>query len=241
MKLKMLLIMGVIGGLCACNEDKGYFSPNEIPTLTSECEMLSEKEMALVSNNSRTDTLPDGTVMLSNVYVYDTLPDGSVKAYSKVYEKEEIIYTHEHLAEYPYFQIDKSFCRATRKLLSKEIIAPGYITIGTSYRYDEAGKLKEEKQEEKGYKFCINQLLNLLNDKGIVIPKMNFDDFPTDTIHIGKLAAIDREVINGKPCYSILCPLFKKRDSMDGYKILEIDGTNGRIFKEKDEYVFTNY
>ena len=86
--------MGLIGGLYACSEKKGYFPPNEIPTLTSECEMLSEKEMALVSNNSRTDTLPDGTVILSNVYVYDTLPDGTIKAYSKVYEKEEIIYTH---------------------------------------------------------------------------------------------------------------------------------------------------
>ena len=238
MKLKMLLIMGLIGGLYACSEKKGYFPPNEIPTLTSECEMLSEKEMALVSNNSRTDTLPDGTVILSDVYVYDTLPDGTIKAYSKVYEKEEIIYTHEHLAEYPYFRIDKSFDRATRKLLSKEIIAPGDITIGTSYYYDETGRLKEEKQEEKGYKFCINQLLKLLNDKGIFIPKVNRDNSLPDTTYV--ILEIDREIINRKPRYHVFCAK-DTADSGTFYKSFEIDGMNGRIFKEKDEYVFINY
>ena len=40
--------MGLIGGLYACSEEKGYFSPNEIPALTSECEMLSDNEMARI-------------------------------------------------------------------------------------------------------------------------------------------------------------------------------------------------
>ena len=70
MKLKVLLIMGVIGGLCACSERKGYFSPNEIPRLTSECEMLSEKEIERISNS---ETPPD-----SVIFVRDTLPDGTI-------------------------------------------------------------------------------------------------------------------------------------------------------------------
>ena len=100
----------------------------------------------------------------------DTLQDGTIKEY--ISDEEKTIDTREYLAQYPYFRIDKSFDRATRKLLSKEIIAPGYISIGTSYHYDEKGRLKEKRKEEKGYKLRVNQLLKLLNDKGIVITKV---------------------------------------------------------------------
>lgn len=242
MNIKILLIMGVIGGLCACSEKKGYFSPNEIPILTSEFEELSEKEMARIpSYESTIDTLLF-VIEIKTVCISDTLPDGTIKEYTA--NEEKIICKREFLVQHPYFYINKSFDRLTGKLLSKEVIAPGYITVGTSYHYDKTGKLKEKKQEEKGYKFRINQLLKLLNDKGIVIPKLNpigvdYDFITPDTTYIGFLKTIDRKAINGKPCYVVFYYLFKEikiigtSTSIVG-RTLEIDGTKGTILKEEE-------
>ena len=226
MKLKVLLIMGVIGGLCACSERKGYFSPNEIPRLTSECEMLSEKEIERISNS---ETPPD-----SDIFVRDTLPDGTIKGYCTLFPKAEILRTYDRLAQYPYFIIYKVFDRLTGKLLSKEIEAHGSITIGMSFHFYETGRVKEIKQEEKGYKINVNQLLKLLSDRGIFIPKTDDNYVHPDTTCIGILGGIYRIKINGNPCYSAFYHLPKDIGSVYG-KTLEIDGADGTILGEKDE------
>ena len=229
MNIKTFIVIVFLSGLYACSQEKVSFIPKEIPVLTPDFEKLSKKErMHFLNNKMGIDTLSDGTI--------------------KVYEvSEENISMYESLIQYPYYCISRTFDKRTGNLLFKGVLAPCYLAIGKSYYYNKTGKLEKEIDEEKGYKFRINQLLHFLDERGIDIPNSILDQYAVvdvesysepDSTRVGYLREIEKTIIDGKPCYKVNYFFYKFVPAPSIFRVasskyLEINGMEGTILKEE--------
>lgn len=95
--------------------------------------------------------------------------------------------------------------------------------LGVSLYYSKEGKLEKEANEDEGYCFTFQQLISLLEKRGVFIPKgITLPDGFIDYRY-----RISRDIIDDLVVYTVIYPLSDRKDV-----ILSVSGKDGSIIKE---------
>lgn len=154
---------------------------------------------------------------------YEMLPNDTIKSYMKSIMGDEKTYS---IAVYPkdsYLTYEKTYY-ANGFLKSDMITKTGTnMHIGFSCFYSIDGKLKQEINEDEGYLFTFEQLMHLLENKGIYFPK-NQKSYNDDTDSGYQMY---KATMGDSTMYTVIYMLPNKTQS-----ILTISGKDGAIIEE---------
>ena len=154
---------------------------------------------------------------------YKVLNDDTLRVYSKYINDNEVEYTIEEYSKESYFcYLNTYFANGNMK--SKRILnITGDMYLGVSLYYSKGGKLEKEVNEDEGYCFTFQQLISLLEKRGVFIPKgITLPDGFIDYRY-----RISRDIIDDLVVYTVIYPLSDRKDV-----ILSVSGKDGSIIKE---------
>ena len=154
---------------------------------------------------------------------YKVLNDDTLRVYSKYINDNEVEYTIEEYSKESYFcYLNTYFANGNMK--SKRILnITGDMYLGVSLYYSKEGKLEKEVNEDEGYCFTFQQLISLLEKRGVFIPKgITLPDGFIDYRY-----RISRDIIDDLVVYTVIYPLSDRKDV-----ILSVSGKDGSIIKE---------
>lgn len=153
----------------------------------------------------------------------EILNDDTLRVYSKYINDNEVEFAIEEYSKESYFcYLNTYFANGNMK--SKRILnITGDMYLGVSLFYSKEGKLEKAVNEDEGYCFTFQQLISLLEKRGVYFPKgiklpNGFIDFRY---------RISKGVVDDLVVYTVIYPLSDKKDV-----ILSVSGKDGSIIKE---------
>lgn len=239
----LIIVMGILGLFASCTGRKERLAKKEGSAL-NEFEVEKSKSYLdtdtlgnIVSFNKGNDTIEVCTKrfdiatferhkkdFVTNYHGgYKVLNDDTLRVYSKYINDNEVEYTIEEYSKESYFcYLNTYFANGNMK--SKRILnITGDMYLGVSLFYSKEGKLEKEVNEDEGYCFTYQQLISLLEKRGVYFPKgVNLPSGFIDYRY-----RISKDILDDLAVYTVIYPLSNRKDV-----ILSVSGKDGSIIEE---------